>query len=225
MAVIAHLTWSTTAAFPTTFPVTENPLSQGGIWTQGGDTGLDWFNTASDSTIPIGYGTHDSGAGTIDCISSVQGQGFSTSKFYVEIDIRIAPGYAPAVVPEVEACCFNITANNIKGYEIDCPMNGNVQPVRWNGALGDFTTTVFTDVSGAVFATATGDRIRVELDSTTGSPVITIYQNGVQKWKITDTTAGKITTALYPAMGFFCRPDASVDMKKYAITRFDCGNF
>jgi hypothetical protein len=211
--------------FPTVFPLTENPISQGGIWTQGGDTGLDWFNTASDGTIPEAYGTSTSIGGTIDCVSSVQGQGFSTSKFFVEIDIRIAPGYAPVEVPEVEACCFNITAHNIKGYELDCPMNGNVQPVRWNGAIGDFITTVFTTISGAVFTTTDGDRVRVEIDTTSGSPIMTYYLNGVQKWVVTDTTAGKITTALYPAMGFFCRPDASVDMKKYAITRFNCGNF
>jgi hypothetical protein len=31
-------------SYSTTFPLTENPISEGGSWTNGGATGLDWAN-------------------------------------------------------------------------------------------------------------------------------------------------------------------------------------
>jgi hypothetical protein len=95
--------------------------------------------------------------------------------------------------------------------------------VRWNGALGDFITTVFTTISGAAFGVADGDIVKTIFDSTSGSPIITYFLNAVQQWQITDTTAGKITSG-FPGMGFFARSGAGLDMTKYCNRRFDCGN-
>ena len=115
-------------------------------------------------------------------------------------------GYTPPDSHEIELLgLFTITANSAKGYEMDFPFGGALQPVRWNGAIGDFITTVFTTLSGSPFNIADGDVVKSIYDSTSGSPVITLFLNGVQQIQLTDTTAGKITTGS-PGMGFFIIP-------------------
>jgi hypothetical protein len=118
---------------------------------------------------------------------------------------------------------MTISANVMKGYEMNFQFGLAVQPVRSNGAIGDFSTTVFTDVSGAAFGVNDGDVVKIIFDSTSGSPVITMFLNGVQSYVITDTTAGKITTGS-PGMSFFVRPGAGADPTKYCNKGYDCGN-
>jgi len=210
--------------FPTTWPNTENPVSMGGIWTQGADVGVDWQNTKSVGGTPgIALATAVS-AGFNDCISTVQGQGFSTTKHYSQLTVNKVAGYTPPDSQEIELLgLFTITANSAKGYEMDFAFGVNVQPVRWNGALGDFTTTVFTLVSGTPFQASDGDVIKTVFDSTSGSPVFIIFLGGVEQVRYTDTTAGKITSG-FPGMGFFVRTGAGVDLTKYCNKGFDCGN-
>ena len=210
--------------FPTTWPLTENPISLGGVFTLGGTNGLDWQNVRSNGGSPgIAYGVGAS-AGFDDCLATVQGQGFSTTKHYSEIRIVKVGGYTPPSTHEVETLTgFTITANSAKGYEMDFGFNTSVQPVRWNGALGDFDTTVFTLLSGTPFVAADGDIIRTVFDSTSGSPVLTVFLGGVQQVQYTDTTAGKILTG-FPGIGFFAAAGTGLDMTKYCNNRFDCGN-
>lgn len=224
MRIIGRAQLVASSSFPTTWPLTENPISQGGIWTQGGTVGLDWQNTRSNGGAPgIAYGVGPS-AGFDDCIATVQGQGLSTTKHYSEIRIVRVGGYTPPSSHETNGLCgFTISANSAKGYEIINPFNSNVQPVRWNGGLGNFDTTVFTLLSGSSYVAVDGDVIKNVFDSTSGSPVITVFVNGVQQIQWTDTTAGKILSG-FPGMGFFAASGAGLDMTKYCNSRFDCGN-
>jgi hypothetical protein len=212
------------AAFPTTWPLTENPISQGSIWTQGGTVGIDWQNTRSNGGAPgIAYGVGAS-SGFDDCIATVQGQGFSTSKHFAQITINKVGGYVPPDSHEVEALVgFTISANSAKGYELTHPFGVNLTPTRFNGPLGNFDTTVFTTISGASFQVADGDIVKTIFDSTSGSPIMTVFLNGVQQWQFTDTTAGKILTG-FPGKGFFARAGVNLDMTKYCNRGFDCGN-
>ena len=212
------------SVFPTTWPATENPVSQGSIWTQGLDVGLDWQNTQSTGGSPgIGWGTGSSPVSDNDNISIVKGL-YSTTKHYAQITINKVGGYTPPSTHETEVLVgFDITAHSAKGYEMDFAWGANLQPVRWNGALNDFITTVFTTVSGAPFLPNDGDVIKVIFDSTSGSPVITVFQNGAQQVQYTDTTAGKITSGA-PGMGFFAAPGAGLDLTKYCNKGFDAGN-
>src|SRR5215813_11451279 len=49
-------------SYSTTFPLTENPISEGGSWTNGGATGLDWANV--QTTPGLSFGTGPVNAGT-----------------------------------------------------------------------------------------------------------------------------------------------------------------
>jgi hypothetical protein len=213
------------STFPTTWPNTENPISQGSIWTQGGTVGLSWQNTQSTGGNPgIAWGTGSSPVSATDNISTLQNSGFSTTKHFSQITVNKPGGYTPPSSQEVELLgLFTITANNAAGYELTFGYGANAQAVRWNGALDAFDVTVCTTVSGATFIAADGDDIKVIWDSTSGSPIITIFQNSVQQWQVTDTTAGKITTGS-PGMGFFARPGAGLDLSKYCNRRFNAGN-
>ena len=213
-------------SYNTTFPATENPISQGGgIWTQGLADGLDWQDVQSTGGSPgICWGTGSSGTGLFnDCIATQQGV-YTTNKHYSQITVSLTGGYTPPSTHETEALVgFTISAHSAKGYEMDFGFGTGLQPVRWNGAAGDFITSVFTTLSGATFGVGDGDVVKAVYDSTSGSPVITLFLNSVQQWVITDTTAGKIVTGS-PGLGFFARPGTGLDMSKYCVKGFACGN-
>ena len=212
-------------AYSTSFPLTENPISEGGKWTLGGDTGLDWQNIRTNGGSPgIAYGVGTTPINQFtDCIGCIKNLGLSTRKFYTRIQVRMAAAYNPAADHEIELLFFDILPHVNKGYEISIQWQGAAQPIRQNGAISDYDTTVFTTLSGGTFGVADGDWLGGVFDSTSGSPVITLDVNGVPQWIITDTTAGKILD-LYPGMGFFAHPDASIDMTKYCANGFAAGN-
>lgn len=217
--------------FPTTWPNTTNPVGLSGVvFTLGGSDGLLWQNPQTTGGSPgIAWGTGSSPTDDTDNICTVQGR-FSTSKHYSQITGRLFAGYLPPDSHEIELLLgFTISANSARGYEMDFGLGTggnplNLVPVRWNGNLNDFTTTVFTTLSGSLnFAIGDGDVCKGIYDSTSGSPVITMFLNGVQQCQITDTTAGKIVSGS-PGQGFFARPGAGLDLSKYCNKGFDCGN-
>src|SRR6202795_2129963 len=59
-AVPVSVTNTSLRPYSTSFPLTENPVSLGGIWINGGSTGLDWVN--SRTTPGLAFGTVVSGA-------------------------------------------------------------------------------------------------------------------------------------------------------------------
>lgn len=217
------------AYFSTAFPSTENPISAGGPWTLGGTAGLDWQNVQTSSGSPgLAFGTGSSSTNDDDNIAILAGQ-FSTTKHWVHILCHRVGGYSPGVTHEVEALLsFTISGHSAKGYELDFGLGVTIQPVRWNGALNDFDTGVFTTVSGSSFGIvlADGDTIDAVFDSTSGSPVISVWYNNPARsgsatvvW--TDTTAGKITSGA-PGMGFFYNSGATPT--SYAINGFAAGS-
>lgn len=230
---------------PTTWPATENPIAQGSpsSWVQGGADGVDWHNIQSTGGSP---GSAYSAAfvttpgGFDDCIAHLHPRyGISTaSKCFVEWTY-LRPGagaYTPPGSQEAYPAFFVITAHSAKGYEFTVPygdpagaFSNGVDPVRWNGALGDFTdngsTPFITLISGSSFILQNGDVFRVELDPTGANPVFTLYLNAVQQWKFSDSSAGKITSILYPAQGNFVQSGTGADLTKTGNSRFNAGNF
>lgn len=220
---------SVVSDFSTTFPSTENPLSVGGTFTHhGGRDGLDWQDMLCVGGTPgIAYGTGTTPSGQFtDNIATIQGR-FTATKHFSQITIHKPDGaYTPPDSHEVEALVgFTIGANSARGYETDVLYNGSFGPVRWNGARGDYSDTVFTTVSGATFTVAHGDVLKTVFDSSSGSPVISYYLNGsgTPGWVVTDTTAGKIGSGS-PGIGSFAHPGSGFDFTKHAIRGFSAGS-
>lgn len=213
------------APISTTLAATENPISEGGIYTLGGTDGLDWQNVRSTAGSPgTAYGVGPVISNYEDCLATVQNR-YSTTKHYSEITVRKDAAYTPPDTHEIECLVgYTISAHSVLGYEMDFGFGLNIQPVRLQGAIGNFDTTVFTVVRGNYFAASDGDVIRCYFDSTSGSPIIYVYLNGVEQIVFTDTTAGKITTGS-PGMGFFARAGTGLDMTKYAVHGYGCGNW
>lgn len=191
--------------YTTSFPATENPMSQGGVWVQGATTGLDWGNIqttpgkAFQVSQPSTYGDPSAVlTGTWGANQTAQGNVYVTaSQSQSEVEMRLNT---------------TITAHSITGYEFNCSI-GNTGInysgiVRWNGALGDFTNLgstsstgcvngdllTFTNVGGVLTAKVNGTIISQVTDHTytNGSPGIgtwTVGGSASNSWGISNFTA------------------------------------
>jgi hypothetical protein len=196
-------------SYSTNFSGVENPLSEGGVWTEGGVTGIDWQNVAKDNGLAYASATS---AGFNDCIAHVSG---CAADQFAQATVHAVNGYNPKSSHEVELLLrFKITNKNARGYEINCGWGGAYsQIVRWNGALNDFT---YLNPQGPGFGTLVeGDVIKATAIGST----ITVYKNGQQVMQVMDATWADGN----PGAGFFVRPDASAVPKSYCFSAFSGG--
>lgn len=220
--------------YVTSFPLSEGILSEGGIWTNGLQNGQDWQNNATDGS-GLAYGTGASPPGSFnDNVSTLQGY-WSPVKHYAWWKYHLFSGYTPTDSHECELLLgATVSAHSWVGYEVDFGFGTSFSIVRENGAVGDFSLTAMTLVSGAAFSVADGDIVLGLFDSTSGTPTIKVWKNpvgaSVQAWLATgasaiyhDVTAGNILQG-NPGFGTFARPQAGLDMKKLCINQFGAGN-
>jgi hypothetical protein len=158
------------SAFSTDFPAEENPISQGGIWQNGGMTGLQWHDVQTTSGKAFGaamVGGYD------DCIAHLDPdfRVFGPDQF-AEATVFRVDGYAPGVSHEIELLLrFSVTPNDAHGYEVLWGVNGNLAIVRWNGPLNDYTPLLDNvEVGGPA---VDGDVLRAEIID----DVISVYRN------------------------------------------------
>ena len=182
--------WEITPAmyYSTNFPLTENPISENGHWTNGLATGLDWKDC--QTTTHFAFGTQDGSGGYDDSTCVVNGSWGPVQTATGTIHVTTQTAYQ-----EVELRLHTtITPHSITGYEINLSVGSNryAQVVRWNGPLNDFT---YLD-SRSTGAINDGDVLKATID---GSGVITVYINDVQQFQVADTT---FTTG-NPGMGFY----------------------
>ena len=156
------------ASYSTNFNLTENPISAG-RWINGKAVGLDWNDVQSvpgkayASALATGY----------DDDIAVLNTTFAANQYAQGTVYRVS-GYSPGVSHEIELLLrFQVTAHNARGYEVLWGQTGEVNIVRWNGPLGDYTP--LGAVSGPnIGAAVDGDVLRAEI---IGS-VIKVYKNG-----------------------------------------------
>src|SRR5437870_4109660 len=103
--------WAQT--YTTSFPLTENPVSEGGHWINGGQVGLDWFNV--QTTPGRAFGTVTTGkytdptallTGSWGADQTAEGIVFSvnpTNAYYQEVELRLRSA---------------LSAHSATGYEI-----------------------------------------------------------------------------------------------------------
>jgi hypothetical protein len=198
--------------YTTTFPLTENPISENGTWLDGQAVGLDWHDVSTTPGLAIG---HQSGSSYTDGTALLTGSWGSTQT--VEAVVH-AVNPKESCYQEVEMRLRStLTAHSCTGYEISFKATKSASAyliiVRWNGKLGDFT--YLTNSTGAEFGIAEGDTVK----ATIVGNVITAYLNGVAVGTATDATYKTGN----PGMGFNLETgDASCigTNGDYGFTRF-----
>lgn len=169
---------SVARTYSTAFPATENPISEGGNWINGGVTGLDWNNVYTSGGFAGGVGPADvaysdptavvvGSWGPNQSVSAIVFVSSATSSYFQEVELRLRT---------------TITAHSITGYEINCAVTGShsyLQIVRWNGPLGDFTYLASSDHS-----CGNGDGLAATIVGAT----INVFLNGELVDTVTDST-------------------------------------
>ena len=174
--------------YTTNFPLTENPISEGGNWLNGDAVGLDWTNmqTTAGFAFATQPGTNTGDAMFDDSIALLTGTWGNDQS--AEATIKIVnpiTATGPCYQESEILLRGNISAHRAKLYEVNVgDRNDNssyINIVRWNGPLGNFTTLL--SVSGATYGVKTGDIWKATIVGNT----ITAYINGVQKGQVTDS--------------------------------------
>jgi hypothetical protein len=214
LALLAFLpgTKAIANSYTTSFPLTENPISESGNWINGKTNGLDWADAGT--TAGMAYGTQSGTdpnpyddstailAGTWGPNQTVTASVFTTNQ------------QSGSIIEEVEIRLRStVTAHTNTGYEITfrCIYGGGyVQIVRWNGALGDYTY-VPNGGSDNYNGIKTGDIISASISNN----VIIGSVNGVEVIRGTDSTY----TTGNPGMGFFLQGATGLN-GDYGFTSF-----
>jgi len=170
--------------YTTTFPLTENPLSENGNWIGGKATGLAWSDFQSTPGLTFGEQLGTNSPMTDDAIALLTGTWGPNQT--VQATVKTI-NQNDSIFEELEIRLRStITANSSTGYECNfsarSSANAYVQIVRWNGPLNNWT--LIDSTGGTSHALNNGDTIKCTISGST----ITAYINGVQKLQVTDST-------------------------------------
>lgn len=195
--------------YTTDFPLTENPITEGGRWVNGQAVGIDWANIRTTPGYAFGTesGTVRYGdstallAGTWGPDQAVQATVHSVNQsdsIFEEVELRLRSSLSP---------------HRATGYEVNFRCSKTpaayTQIVRWNGRLGRFT--ILKTIQGSQYGVATGDVVRATIIGN----VITSYINGVQVLQTTDNTFRSGN----PGMGFYLQGTIGANAD-FGFTRF-----
>jgi hypothetical protein len=104
--------------YSTAFDLTENPISEGGVWVRGGATGLPWTNPRTAGGLC--YGTQAGNANADDSVAHLTG--FSANH---DVTITLRKTANSFQFQEVEALLrATITANGFTCYEVNVEQGG-----------------------------------------------------------------------------------------------------
>lgn len=200
-------------SFSTSFPLTENPISQGGAWISGGIN-------------PPRTDARTDGVHAFGTMSSFDGTNFPDS---IAILSQIFPGnqWVQGTVwntgavdnTEIELVLRgNLTSSTNTGYEIDIVHGGPIiNLVSWNGPDNDFTI-IATQTSG--ITVNDGNIFYAQIVGT----VITIKLNGTTV--LTHDTSGdafKIASGS-PGIGFWNQTGSSTNSPLFGWKSFSAGS-
>ena len=179
--------------YTTNFPLTENPISEGGKWINAGVVGLDWNNIRT--TPGFAFGTDPGTVPYADAWALLIGTWGPDQT--AQATIKDQNPNTNCHQEHELVLRGNLSAHSATGYEITVratnDANSYLLIARWNGALGNFS--VLTFLSGSAYGVKTGD----VFEATIVGSVIRAYINGVQKAKVTDNTYA----TGHPGMGFY----------------------
>ena len=199
-------------SYHTTFPNTENPISQGGLWAGGQSAGGNlWGNVQTSPGLAFGV-TEPTQFGDPTAIltgawganQTVQGVVVSTGSITGtcchEIELRLRT---------------TISSSSISGYEAYCSLlssDAYCHIARWNGPNGSYCN--IEDSSPSVYA-HNGDILKATVTGTS-TTIITLFRNGSQIAQATDTGqncspggSGGPFTSGNPGIGFYDNQDSN----------------
>jgi hypothetical protein len=177
--------------YTTLFPLTENPISEGGNWISGQSVGLDWHDVSTTPGLAIGHQSVTSytdgtalltGAwGPTQSVEAVVHTVNQKDSCYQEVELRLRS---------------SLSAHSCSGYEVSFKASKTSAAyliiVRWNGPVGNFT--YLSRYDGAKYGVADGDTVKATIEGN----VITAYLNGMMVGTATDSTYSSGS----PGMGF-----------------------
>lgn len=190
----------TKRGYCTAFPATENPISEGGIWLNGGANGTDWNNMRTSGGLCFGTQSGVSGLfdDSVGIINPTFGAWGSNQRIDATVFIQNQDG---SDFCEVELWSrATVTAHSITGYEcaFSCTTNPYIGIVRWDGALGSFTPLTGGNITGSGLVNGV-NHIAIEMVGN----VLTAYINGVSQGSRTDSS--NTFTSGSPAIGHWLR--------------------
>lgn len=211
LGLVPVLAWSQ-GTYTTNFPLTENPISEGGKWIGGQSAGGNlWGNVRTNGTMAFGASEPTQYGDPTAILTGAWGANQS-----VQGTVKINTTPTGTCCHEIELRLrMTISTNSISGYEVYCSVmpesyNQYCHIARWNGANGSYcniesSTPVTYLTNGDVFkATATG----------TNPVVITAYRNGSQLMTASDAGgncspggAGGPFISGTPGIGFYDNQD------------------
>jgi hypothetical protein len=162
------------ASYSTSFPLTENPISEGGAWS---NIGLDW--TTVQTANGHAHGTQPGTGAYTDSYAHLSG-------FTADQEAQAVVFHDPSQTggtQEVELLLrWADSAHMARGYECNFSYGGGyAEIVRWNGPLSDFTYLARVSLGRAL---VTGDVVKAHIIGN----VITVFFNGSQVNQATDST-------------------------------------
>ena len=185
---IALISWSLYAmSYRTDFPAAENPISQGSIWYNGADDGIDWCNV--QTSIGYAWGVGPCKVSYADPTAILKGTWGPDQTVQATARIRTTD---PSYYQEIELRLrTTVRAHRMVGYEVNFGVShAYLQIVRWNGPLADFTylgsSCTYPSVCGQVagFTVQNGDVAKATISGST----ISVYVNGTLRATATDGT-------------------------------------
>ena len=193
-------------SYSTSFPATENPISESGNWVGGSSAGGNlWGNVQTKSAMAFGV-SEPTQFGDPTAILTASGWG-PNQTVTGTVKIVSTPG---SCCHEIELRLrFTISANKITGYEAYCsavPGDPYCHIARWNGANGSYCNL---ENSPPLINVVNGDVMKATVTGTNPT-VITLFRKGTQIVQATDTgqncspggPAGPFTSGT-PGIGFY----------------------
>jgi hypothetical protein len=204
-----------TASYTTNFPGTENPISEGGRWTN--TVSATWNNPVSTVGGSPGRAVGLNSTGFNDSIAMLTGSFTADQK----VTVTAFKGAGSAGAAEIELLLRMTmvpgSPDKVFTYEIDViPAQSEIVIVRWNGPQGNFTNLS----SGSISGINDGDVIEATITGPANAVAMTVKLNGATIVTTTDV-AGYATGN--PGMGFDAGTPANganFGIKSYSATSF-----
>ncbi len=194
--------------YTTTFPLNENPLSDGGNWVDGMTTGILWSDCAVTNTpdgLHYAYGLQSGTNGYDDSLAVLTGDWGPTQSIDITIYLTNQLTSDSGVYEEIEyGLRCTLSSNSFTGYLMDCSLNSDTGYVEVGLSLGGVypigtTNWPGADNYGPQYVVHNGSTIHAAIINNT----ISIFFDGVLVSQSTDPTGLGPTSGGAPAIGFY----------------------